>query len=323
MQSRSKTPVSPGEAQQIVRRHLGMDCRIVSFEELKDGYFNASYKIGLADGFTCVLKVAPAATVPVLSYERGIMSAEVEAMRLVRNRTAMPVPEIFHHDASGAVIPNEHYLMAYVPGISLHNAKQQHPDNDFDAAERQVGRLLAQMHAITGNRFGYLAPTAKRHDRWRTAFAEMVEGVLADGEALDVSLPLSYGDIRSRLEWVYPALDQVHTPCLVHWDLWDGNIFVNPQTGDLTGIIDFERAMWADPLIEQNFIGKGANASFLAGYGKVMPASRDEHVRRILYNIHLFLLVVIEHYYRKYPTNELEQWGRSRLLDMFDKLERI
>jgi aminoglycoside phosphotransferase (APT) family kinase protein len=198
-----------------------------------------------------------------------------------------------------------------VPGISLREAKQQNPSGDYRAAEREVGRTLAQMHAITRDTFGYATLTAVHYPSWREAFAAMIEGVLLDGEEIGVELPLSYDETRARMQEAYPVLDEVKTPHLAHWDLWDGNIFINTETCQLTGIIDFERAMWADPLVEQNFIGFTDPTAFLEGYGKRMPVTPNEHLRRTLYNIHLFLIIVIEHYYRQYPSNELEQWGEN------------
>lgn len=45
MYSLSKTSVSVETAQQIVRHHLGSRHAICTFEELKDGFFNAAYQI--------------------------------------------------------------------------------------------------------------------------------------------------------------------------------------------------------------------------------------------------------------------------------------
>ena len=323
MQSLSKTPVSLSTAQKIVRRHFGPTRTMTTFEELKDGFFNASYKIVLDDGFPCVLKVAPPTDVRVLRYEHGLMTAEVEIMQLARAQTEMPVPEILCHDTSGQIISNEYFVMGFVPGISLHAAKQQNPSGDYRAVDREVGRTLAQMNAITGQTFGYATPVATPYVTWQEAFTAMIEGVLLDGEEMGIELPLPYAEIRTRMQAGYPALEDVHTPHLVHWDLWDGNIFIDPVTRQLTGIIDFERAMWADPLIEQNFIGFHDRTAFLEGYGKVMPATPNEHLRRTLYNIHLFLILIIEHDYRQYPSNELEQWGRRMLVETLGKLETM
>lgn len=57
-------------------RHLGSSAVVQSFTELTDGYFNAAYRVELADGLVFVLKVAPPAEVSVLRYEREIMIIE-------------------------------------------------------------------------------------------------------------------------------------------------------------------------------------------------------------------------------------------------------
>ena len=39
------------------------------------------------------------------------------------------------------------------------------------------------------------------------------------------------------------CFDKVTQPTLVHWDMWEGNIFV--KAGHVVGVIDWERALWA------------------------------------------------------------------------------
>jgi hypothetical protein len=59
MESLSKTPLSLTQARQIVARQLGPQREIESLAELKESYFNAAYHLRLADGWECVLKIAP------------------------------------------------------------------------------------------------------------------------------------------------------------------------------------------------------------------------------------------------------------------------
>ena len=82
-------------------------------------------------------------------------------------------------------------------------------------------------------------------------------------------LPLDYGTLRRQVEAVAPALDDVRVPQLVHWDLWDGNIFVEPKTGQITGIIDFERALWGDPLMEFQYRTLEITPAYESGYGAI------------------------------------------------------
>jgi aminoglycoside phosphotransferase (APT) family kinase protein len=97
-----------------------------------------------------------------------------------------------------------------------------------------------------------------------------LDDVLADGAALDIPLPMPYSALRQRLRTWSHVLTDVTTPRLVHWDLWDGNIFIDPASKQITGIIDFERALWGDPLMEFQFRTLAAPPDFAAGYRRPM-----------------------------------------------------
>jgi Phosphotransferase enzyme family len=55
--------------------------------------------------------------------------------------------------------------------------------------------------------------------------------------------------IREAVRTTSAALDDVRTPVLVHFDLWDGNILLDRISGsvEIGGLIDAERAFWGDP----------------------------------------------------------------------------
>ena len=318
MKSLSKTPVSLEQAQAIAQTHLGQPLN--SFAELADGYFNAAYRLDLADGSTRVLKVAPLGQIRVLRYEKNIMQAEVGALRLVRQQTEMPVPQVYIHDTSRAILPADYFLMDFIPGISFWNLRKDLPESDQQAIERESGRFLRQMNQIRGQGFGYFA-AAERFPNWPECFDHMIQGVLQDGQDAGIVLPLAYDDLLSFARSKYDCLRSVTTPSLVHWDLWDGNIFVDPATRAITGIIDFERALWGDPLMEVGFGAFGDNPHFRAGYGEDLLAVPGASTRKTLYNIYLYLIMVIECTYRQYETQDQETWARAMLAAALEKLK--
>jgi aminoglycoside phosphotransferase (APT) family kinase protein len=137
-----------------------------------------------------------------------------------------------------------------------------------------------------------------------------------------VALPIPYEALYSRIQGYYPVLDEIASPCLVHWDLWDGNIFVDPETRQITGIIDCERALWGDPLMEVNFGAFGVNPALMDGYGQEMLALPAAKTRRALYNVYLWLIMIIECAYRQYDNHDQENWVRPKLIEEMEKLER-
>ena len=95
---------------------------------------------------------------------------------------------------------------------------------------------------------------------------KIVDSVLEDGRRK--SAEYDSDRIRAAVLKHAPALDAVAEPRLVHWDAWDPNFFV--RNGEVTGLVDFERALWADPLMEAQFrplYGEGI-ANVLRGYGR-------------------------------------------------------
>ncbi len=108
------------------------------------------------------------------------------------------------------------------------------------------------------------------------------------------------------------------TPCLVHWDIWDGNIFVEDEK--LTGIIDWERCLRGDPLMEVGFRSYAQSVDFLRGYG--IEEYTEEEKRRILwYDLYLLMIVAQEPVYRGYETADSYHWATALLREKYAELQ--
>ncbi|MBN2391463.1 MAG: aminoglycoside phosphotransferase family protein [Anaerolineae bacterium] len=320
MESISKIKLSHDAIQSLINHHFGNETRVEVTEELTEGYFATAYRLDLTDGRTWVVKVSPPPNVRILRYERDIMSAEVATMRLLRERTSLPIAEIFCYDASRTLLDNEFFIMQYLPGTPLHKVRGELSPDVQQRINRQIGRYLREINDIEGTAFGYGPESTPRFAKWRDAFDAMLMTVLQDGEDMGVELPLSYVDYHDLARSHYAALTEVVTPRLVHWDLWDGNIFFDRETQAITGIIDHERALWGDPLMEVNFTGYDPNSDFAKGYGTPVLDTPAQRTCRALYSLYLFLIMVIECTYRKYPTNGQEMWAREQLAKTVDAL---
>jgi aminoglycoside phosphotransferase (APT) family kinase protein len=90
---------------------------------------------------------------------------------------------------------------------------------------------------------------------------------------------------------------------LVHFDLWDGNILVEPSSAGhrISALIDAERAFWGDPLAE--FVSLALygdierDTAFLDGYrGAGGTVTFDVAARRrlSLYRAYLYLIMWVE-----------------------------
>ena len=322
VESISKTPVTAEQAAAVVERAFGPDAALASFTECTEGWFNAVHRLALADGTSCILKVAPPPDVRVLRYEHDLLTTEVEALRLVRERTDVPVPEVLAWDEACDLLPTPYFLMTACPGRLLSEVRGELTAEGSTAVDAELCRLVAQVNAVTAESFGRPDRAAPHDPTWRAAFGRLVDDLLADGADAGVELPVPYEEVAAHVARHGDALDEVAVPRLVHWDLWDPNVFVDPATGAVVGVIDFERVLWADPLMEAQFTARRADDERTEAYGRALFAEPGAVARRRLYDLYLSLVMTIESAYRNYPTSDIEDLARSMLAGVLDELAR-
>ncbi len=306
MQSITKASLSPADVRRVVEAALGEEVAIVS--ELKEGYFNAAFRVDFASRPPAVIKFAPDPSIKLLRYEVGLMKTEVEAMNLVRPHLSVPVPQVMAYDPSRKLIGHDFFIMEFLEGQAFHLLAPSLTAPQVDKIQHQVGQMLAELHRVPGRSFGIFS--GDQGLVWSDAFLEVFEGVFLDAQESGVALPVER--IHAAIRLVTPDLALVKASVFVHWDIWSGNIFVDTESLQLTGLIDFERAWWADPLFDVNFMEP--STTFLEGYGHDPlddPAARR---RRKLYDVYLGSLMQVEHVLRAYPDGEpATEWGMGVL----------
>lgn len=278
--------------------------------ELKEGWFNAAYRVRLEDGRTVVLKIAPPPGADVMQYERRIMHTEVAAMRRVQGLSGVPVPEIYAFDDTLTLCDAPYFFMACVDGQTLDQLEGTLSAAALADLHRQTGAVIRTLNTVTGPFFGYDGNPDLRADTWRAAFTRIFEAVLEDAARKDFQFDFTPGDLRAALDRHAGTLDEVTEPRLVHWDAWNPNFFA--RDGQIVGLIDFERALWAEPLMEAQFrplFGEGVTPT-MEGYGKTTFTPAEER-RLHLYTLHLALVMHTECAYRHYATDEIFTFSRD------------
>nr|WP_274528380.1 aminoglycoside phosphotransferase family protein [Paenibacillus piscarius] len=292
---------------------FGAELDIASSRELTGGFYNTAYDLELSDGRSVILKVAPGPETEVLSYEKDIMRAEVEALRLMRAQGGVPVPEVYCYDESLKLISSPYFFLEKVKGQPYNEIKDSLTPEQQASIEHEVGRYQRRINEIGGPAFGLFGKTPVESGRtWRETFRSILLDVLQDAVRLGAQLPASLTEFEQVLERYLPALDEVTQPRLVHWDLWNGNIFV--QDGTVVSIIDWERAMWGDVLQEYYFRHFENSAAFHEGYG-ITFTRRNELLRKQLYDLHLDLILAIECYSRQYKDEDHVRWAQDNLTE--------
>lgn len=291
--------------------------------ELGDGWCNIAYQIRLRDGTQVVLKIAPPAGVEVMTYERDMMRIEMRALAMVREQTTVPVPAVHHFDSSHELCDADYFFMEFVDADNFGLIKDDLPPERYRAYDEALGAANRALNQIKGDHFGSLLG-AEPGATWRRVFTGIVEDVLRDGERRHVDLGWDYDLIREVVAQHAASLDEVTEPAFVEWDLWESNVMV--RAGAIVSIIDHERALFGDPLMEAGFValeldGMGERPGFLHGYGK-QALTPTERVRRRLYNLHLALVMVIETVFRGHTDPSQCDWAKTKLSAVLETLGR-
>lgn len=300
----SRVPLTPAQVAELARAALGSGARVAASRPLRGGTFNACWGVTLADGAEVVLKVAPPPDLPALRYEQDLLRAEADFYARA-GAAGVPVPRVLHADFARRLVASDWLLVTKLPGGSLESVRRRLTRDERAGVRRELGRATARIGTIRADAFGYAAPaTGTRAARWRDAFAAMLAILLDDAERYRVALPRPRREIEALVEAHAPALGAVGEPRLVHFDLWDGNVFVErgPQGARLAGILDGERAFGGDPLAELASLALfgeiGDDAALLAGWaeegGRAAVFTREERARISLAQLYLYLIMWVE-----------------------------
>lgn len=290
---------------------------VIGFTELTEGMFNAAYRCDFADGTACILKIAPAVAKGLLTNEVSLMQAEITSMQLLREQGEICVPEVLFSDFACTLFGSPYFFMALVPGCSLSSCAGKMPEAMVSDVMREVGLLQRRLVDIHGDRFG-LGGDVRRFDTQAELVQYMLTNVLGDAARVGLAFGFTAEELLARLERDVACFDEVQTPSLVHMDMWEGNIFVHE--GRLSGVIDWERVLWGDPLMDDRFRWHNRPQAFLEGYGKTTFTPAEKRRMR-WYDVYLQLTMLTESIYRRSEDEGMARWLRKSLAEAWTELE--
>lgn len=292
--------------------------RVDACVELTEGMFNAAYLVTFSDGSRSVLKIASEGNIGLMSNEVNMMDAEVKAMRIVRNSGLVKVAEVQYYDTSKTICSGNYFFMEVMEGQSFFSIRESLSEEEKQGLHYEIGQVARRLTTISGETFGMLGDEEHRYTDLFDFVYYMISNILSDARKKEIVIGVEAEEILTRLGRDRAVFDAVSRPTLVHWDMWEGNIFV--KDGQISGIIDWERAMWAEAFLDDRFRRHTRNPEFLKGYGQE-HFSREEMQRIYWYDVLLYLTMMTEGAYRGYPDDGQYQWTKPLFEASWEELQ--
>ncbi|MEJ2560403.1 MAG: aminoglycoside phosphotransferase family protein [Anaerolineae bacterium] len=275
---------------ELILALIRVDPASLRFSSIRTGKHNTSYWVDCDLG-RLVLRIAPADDAGFLFYERRMMRQEPELHALIHAQTTIPAAQVIAYDFSRTRIDRDYLLMTALPGTPLSDVPRL-TSARFRRALYQVGEYLRQLHALTAadcldtEAYGYLGAHHPMHPQptWSDAFRVMWNRLL-DDVVVCGSYSLEEAQVmRDLLDLYLEHFRRPVTSRLLHMDVWSQNILID-EVGNVTGLVDFDRALWGDVEIEfavLDYCGISEPA-FWEGYGTPRDESPPAMIRRQFY----------------------------------------
>ena len=253
--SKTKYEASEAEIKELFSFHkLG---NVQNISSLGNGEFNAAYRVSCDNGENYALKIAPPDDSKVLSYEKNMMSSEVFWYKKMHEKTDILCPRVYLYDPSKKIIKSSCFVMEMMEGEPLWAV--DFSDAEYEGVQRQKIGMLAKIHKISNDGFGYLQTGLR--GSWYEALRNMAYSLVKDCINLGYSTPdgeefIGYIDKFEKLLKTVPCR-------MVNFDLWDSNVLYNGNTGKICWI-DPERGFWGDPVADFITLGPGQKVPFSA-----------------------------------------------------------
>lgn len=287
---------------------------------LLDGGMKCAVYLILNDDEKVVLKVAPADQKLLLSYERNTMWWEVQMLELLKNFN-IPIPQILYYDDSKKICKSPYFFMSYIEGKKLSDYKGILDDESRMLIEYELGKICYKLSKIEGNEYFISSYSDIIFSNNYDFIKKLFESLILDAKSKNIIIPNhNYEDFILMLDNNKTQLNNVKRICLVHSDIWDGNIII--KDGKISGIVDFADLYFCDELFNFYFhtLQTKTSKSFINGFGKD-KLSFDEEIRIIIYRIFTILKMIIEKDYKKFSDKNTDfSWLYNKLEKEIQKL---
>ena len=250
-----------------------------------------------------VLKISTKQQDKLLSFEKNTIWWESKMLKLMELKS-IPAPRLFKYDDSCKICDSPYILMSYIEGKTFEECKKNLSENEINNIEYQIGQVCSNICEIRGNDFYLPSNPEKKYNNNFEFILDLFNMLLEDANRKNINIGiLSYDEIIQLIKKYEEILTNINNLCLVHSDIWDGNIII--KDGKISGIVDFADIYFCDELMTFYFhtIKPETSKKFLEGFGKD-NLTFEENIRISIYKLLVLLKMYVESNYKHFKNNE-------------------
>lgn len=278
----------------MCQRAFGKNVKIKSIQELSGGTFNETYLIKFPGKAKTILRVAPIPS-PDLFWDDVALMRREHAMFPFFAAMAPLMPKILLTDFTHQLIGRDYMFQTVIEGERWSDIEDDLTPEANLALWQQCGTMVKEIHATTGEWFGYAYPGF--HNKWSDVVLERFSRISQSMRVHQIDIPAFEGILNVAKNHV-PLLDEVVVPRLLHGDLWTFNLLISQgESGPtITGVLDTDRAWWGDPMADwimfllairrNDPAWQSRIAAFYNGYGEVENSETAQFRQEIYKAMH-------------------------------------
>jgi len=293
MRDQAPTTLTCSAAQAVIGS-IVPEFRVTGVVARGGGEVNAVYEVRGTGGVRpLIIKIYPERWGSKSDRWRSKLAKEVYVYGLLARHGIGQIPQVLRHETAGVpALRSAFAVMTLLDGRPLSVEGDRLTESHVDRVYHEMGQLLAAVHRITADRWGYVATgivdskpsnPAYMLDQFATKLDRF--GDLGGGSALAEA-------INRHVTRNADLFAECRQPTLCHNDFHDGNVLVSETEHGwrVTGYVDVENTVVADPLLDlakTDYYALRGNRTkrraFLRGYGQLPPGWA---ARVALYRLH-------------------------------------
>lgn len=219
---------------------------------------------------------------------RGPHAAEIDAAVLRLVRGLLPVPEVLEVRRADESAGTPALLVTgWLEGTRLDEVLPAVDDALAETIGRNLGRILARLAQMPMLRAGMFLDGELRIGPWPPGADDLVEWLARCSESgpLAAWAEKDRSALEALAEKAQEVVDRTDRACLVHSDFNPKNLLVDPATGDVTGLLDWEYAHAGGPFSDLGNLLRfdrrpGFADAVLSTYSDLVVDAPDDLVER-------------------------------------------